>query len=57
MKATKEQLFMIACGMLREHVDKGTYGSLTINLENGKATWVKTDFRINLPVDLEQNSL
>ena len=57
IKVTKEQAFIIACGHLREQVDKETYGSFTVNLEKGRATWVKADFRINLPVDLEDKSI
>lgn len=48
------QLYAWACSVLREHVSKGTYGSITIAMANGKISNIKQELNMKPPIDGKQ---
>lgn len=44
-------LFAWACGSIREHVDKGSFGTVTIAMANGVISSVKTEINQKPPID------
>lgn len=52
----KNDLFIWAVSIVREAVDKGLYGSITLNMQNGSIGNIKTESSEKPPLDVVKNT-
>lgn len=51
MNSQQSANFTWACGMIRDAMEKGMYGSITLNFRNGVIDTAKTETMAKAPVD------
>lgn len=53
---TKNEAYQWACVVIREHVDKGSFGNLVVSIANGHIQSVKEEIHLKAPLDVKCNN-